>query len=171
MIVMNANQVRAVEKLAMRHSDVITEHPEKKIDAAPPALINFSSIKRDNNIVWPLISGDVSIQTGLFRDLFRIALECVPVDERYYLRTYPDVREAMEDGLFTSPRHHFIEFGYFEDRLPFRIEVDEDYYFRSNPDIKESVNSGFIPSAQVHFERYGYKEGRLPREGWSLLAN
>jgi hypothetical protein len=143
----------------------------EKVDAAPPALINFSAIKRDNNIIWPLRPGDVSIQTSLFRDLFRIALEHVPVDERYYLRTYPDVGEALEEGLFTSPRHHFIEFGYFEDRLPFRIEVDEEYYFRSNPDIKESVNSGFIPSAQVHFERYGYKEGRLPREGWSLLAN
>jgi hypothetical protein len=143
----------------------------KTVDAAPPALMNFSAIKRDNHLVWPLNSGDISIQTLLFRDLLRIALERVLVDERYYLRTYPDVGEAMAGGLFTSPRHHYIEFGYFEDRLPFRIEVDEEFYFRSNPDIKDGVTSGFIPSAQVHFERYGYKEGRLPREGWSLLAS
>jgi hypothetical protein len=155
----------------MRHRDVSTESIVQKVDVAPPALINFGAVRRENNLIWPLAPGDVTIQAGLFRDLFRIALERVPVDERYYLRTYPDVGEAVEQGLFTSPRHHYIEFGYFEDRLPFRIKVDEDYYFRSNPDIKESVNSGFVPSAQVHFERYGYKEGRLPREGWSLLAS
>jgi len=122
-------------------------------------------------VVWPFVAPDISIPMGLFRDLLRHALEHVRVDERYYLRAYPDVSDALERGAFASPRHHYIEFGYFEDRFPFRIEVDEDFYFRTNPDIKASVDAGFIPSAQVHFERHGYKEGRLPRAGWSLLAS
>lgn len=145
--------------------------PLHKVSAALPGLLNFGSIKREHNIIWPVISGEISVHTDFFRALLRLALEHVQVDERYYLRTYPDVGEAVEKGLFTSPRHHYIEFGYFEDRLPFRITVDEEFYFRANPDIKAGVDGGLIPSAQVHFERHGYNEGRLPREGWSLLAS
>lgn len=141
-----------------------------KVDVPPTRFVNFSAMKLENSLDWPVSSDKMSIETGLFRTLLRLALEHVRVDERYYLRTYPDVGEAVEEGLFRSPRHHYIEFGYFEDRLPFRIEVDEEFYFRAYPDIKASVSAGFIPSAQVHFERNGYKEGRLPREAWSLLA-
>ena len=72
--------------------------------------------------------------------------------------------------MFESTQHHYVEFGYFENRLPFRIEVDEKFYLRTNPDIASAVNDGSIPLAQVHFEHSGYKEGRLPREGWSLFA-
>jgi hypothetical protein len=136
-----------------------------------PGLMNFSAIKREHNVTWPLAAGEITLQTGLFRDLLRLSLEHVPVDEQYYLRTYPDVGVAVEQGAFTSPRHHYVEFGYFEDRWPFRIVVDEEFYFRLNPDIKAGVDAGVIPSAQFHFERHGFKEGRLPREGWSLLTN
>jgi len=144
--------------------------PLHKVSAELPGLIHFAAIKRQNNVIWPFAPGEISIHAGLFRDLLRIVLEHVQVDEPYYLRLYPDVAEALEKGLFTSPHHHYVEFGYFEDRLPFRIEVDEEFYFRVYPDIKEGVSAGAIPSAQAHFERNGYKEGRLPRESWSLLA-
>jgi hypothetical protein len=139
--------------------------------AALPGLTNFGVLKRENGIAWPLPSGDVSIRSGLLRDLLRLALEHVRIDERYYLLAYPDVGKAVEGGLFADPHHHYVEFGFFEDRLPFRVEVDEDFYFRTNPDVELSVMGGFIHSAQAHFERSGYKEGRLPREGWSLLSN
>jgi hypothetical protein len=144
--------------------------PLHKASAALPRLLNFASIKREHDIIWPAATDEIAIQTGLFRTLLRLALEHVRVDERYYLRTYPDVGEAVATGLFTSPRHHYVEFGYFEDRLPFRIEVNEEFYFRSYPDVKANVSLGYIPSAQVHFEQNGYKEGRLPREAWSLLT-
>ena len=135
-----------------------------------PRLVNFATIKRHNNIVWPLTSEKLLLQSDLIRDLLRLALEHVPVDEQYYLNSYPDVGTAVENGSFSSPRHHYITFGYFEDRLPFRIVVDDDFYFRTNPDIKAEVDAGGVPSAQYHFERYGFKEGRLPRENWSLLT-
>jgi hypothetical protein len=128
-------------------------------------------MKNQNSISWPIESDSIALKRTLFENLLRLALEHVRVDERFYLRLYPDVVDAVKKGAFASPRHHYVEFGYFEDRLPFRIEVDEEFYFRSNPDIKEGVSKGLIPSAQVHFERHGYKEGRLPREGWSLLGN
>jgi hypothetical protein len=133
--------------------------------------MNFGTLRRENSPAWLILSEEIVVKSNLFRSVLRLALEHVCVDERYYLRTYPDVQEALARDLFTGPRHHYLEFGYFEDRLPFQVEVDENFYFRSNPDIKASVDGGLIPSAQVHFERHGYKEGRLPREGWSLLTN
>ncbi len=154
----------------MRRTEVYERPQLFEAAAALPALTNFGVLKREHGIDWPLPSGDVAIRAGLLRDLLRLALEHVPVDERYYLQTYPDVGKAVESGAFADPRHHYVEFGFFEDRLPFRIEVDEDFYFRANPDVRTSVTAGFIPSAQAHFERSGYKEGRLPREGWTLLS-
>jgi hypothetical protein len=142
--------------------------PIQKNDAPTKGLKCFSTIRNENGVVWPFQPGTISIDAGLFGDLLRIALDRVEIDERYYLRSYPDVGEALENGLFSSAQHHYTEFGYFEGRLPFRIEVDEEFYFRANPDIRESVRGGLIPSAQVHFERFGYKEGRLPRDGWTL---
>jgi len=154
----------------MRVVDANERTPLPKAGAPPLQFTNFGVIKRENGVAWPSATGAVSLNLDFFRVLIRLALEHVRVDDRYYLRSYPDVGEAMENGLFTDPRHHYVEFGYFEDRLPFRIDVDEEFYFRSNPDIKASVTAGLVPSAQVHFERHGYKEGRLPREGWSLLV-
>lgn len=136
-----------------------------------PGLRHFAAIRCENaNVTWPLSPGEVSIQAGLFRDLLCLALQHVPVDENYYRLLYPDVGEAVDKGLLTSARHHYIEFGYFENRLPFRIEVDEEFYLRSYPDVRAAVDVGRLPSAQFHFDRLGYNEGRLPRESWSLLA-
>jgi hypothetical protein len=100
----------------------------------------------------------------------RFAVEHIRFDDSYYLRTYPDVAEALANGRFRDAHHHYVEFGYFEDRLPCEVEVDAAFYFRAYPDIKDAVSGGAIPSAQVHFERYGYQEGRSPREDWPLLA-
>ena len=135
-----------------------------------PALLNFGSFKREGHFQWPNPGDKITISVAVFRDLLRASLSNVVVDEKFYLSMYSDVVGAIKDGSFVSPQHHYIEYGYFEDRLPFRIKVDEDYYFRMNPDIKLSVDAGRIPSAQIHFERHGYKEGRLPRDGWSLLG-
>jgi hypothetical protein len=131
--------------------------------------MSFGMIKR--HIEWPPSSEKMLLRSDLFQDLLHLALEHVPVDEQYYLNSYPDVGIAVENGSFNSPRHHYVTFGYFEDRLPFRIAVDNDFYFRTNPDIKAQVDAGSVPSAQYHFERYGFKEGRLPRENWSLLTS
>lgn len=156
----------------MTFVDVASAGVSSNLGPALPGLRNFGSIKRHENFIWPFLDNEtkISISTKIFRDLLRLVLEQVRVDERYYVRSYPDVSAALEKGLFTSPRHHYVEFGYFEDRFPFKIEVDEEFYFRSNPDIKANVDARLLPSAQVHFERHGYKEGRLPRENWSLLT-
>lgn len=50
--------------------------------------------------------------------LIRRFLLSVPVDTEWYLSTYGDVAEAVEEGVIQSARDHFIDAGYFEGRQP-----------------------------------------------------
>ena len=84
------------------------------------------------------------------------------VDEQWYLAQYPDVAEAIAKGTKTSATQHFIDNGYFENRLLFLIPVNETWYFTTYPDVAASVRKGTESSAQAHFMRSGYREGRLP---------
>ena len=84
------------------------------------------------------------------------------MDEDWYLAQNPDIAKAVEAATTESAKRHFIEHGYFEGRLPFRIAVDERWYLLQNPDVAENVRRGVVESAQQHFELNGYREGRLP---------
>jgi len=133
-------------------------------------LLRFGELRQAHDLAWPLTTAKVSLPTALFRGLLMLALERIRFDEHYYLQAYDDVVDALAKGLFRDAHHHYVEFGYFEDRLPYRIEVDSAFYLRSYPDVEEELTAGTLQSVQEHFEMCGYKEGRLPREGWSLLA-
>ncbi|HUN39743.1 MAG TPA: hypothetical protein VMU81_05595 [Acetobacteraceae bacterium] len=99
---------------------------------------------------------------GEFLDLVRALLACVQVDEAWYLNTYADVAQAIEEGKVANARDHFINDGYFEGRWPFAIVVDERWYLAQNPGVAEYIRSGQLRSAQQHFDHDGYREGRLP---------
>jgi hypothetical protein len=86
----------------------------------------------------------------------------VEVDERWYLERYPDIADAIEQGLVHSARVHFVNDGYFEGRMPFPIHVDERYYLSQNKGVAEYVRKGMLESGQQHFDENGYAEGRLP---------
>lgn len=144
--------------------------PPPGIDDFPFRLPNFRILQQEHGFLWPSTSDKVSVATGLLMGLLRCVLQTVHFDERYYLYLYSDVAEAVANGQFRNAHHHYVEFGYFEDRLPFRVEVDEAFYFWEYPDIEAEVSAGTLSSAQEHFELCGYREGRLPRENWSLLA-
>lgn len=106
-------------------------------------------------------------QTGLLSEdrlqqAVRMLLRGVCFDEDWYLRQYPDVKEAVANGVFRSAKQHFVESGYFEGRRPARVVVDENWYSRAYPDVGESVEFGETSSCQEHFDRYGEGEGRLP---------
>jgi len=100
--------------------------------------------------------------------LAKLALR-VLVDEAFYRARYPDIGEAIEQGQFASARHHYIHYGYREDRMPHRITVDDAFYRTTYPDILQGLRSGRLASAQAHFDNFGFKEGRLPYEGWTLF--
>lgn len=110
----------------------------------------------------PAIPGRVTIGYEAFLDLLKRILADIVLDEEWYLRHNPDVERGIKNGLLQSARQHFLDHGFFEGRLPFRMSVDSDWYLRRNPDIAEDVQSGRVASAQEHFNMVGYREGRLP---------
>ncbi len=94
--------------------------------------------------------------------MIRRLIAGVEVDEEWYLERYPDIAEAIQQGIVASGRAHFVSDGYFEGRVPFAIEVDERFYLRENPGVADYVRKGMLKSGQQHFDENGYKEGRLP---------
>lgn len=138
---------------AMQHSLAHSGHvmPFKRtmerIGLDPRRLPNPITLSRDD-LQW------------LLKELLR----GIDVDEGWYRMAYPDVDEAIRQGMYKSAKHHFVENGYFEGRRPGQVIIDESWYLQANPDIAEGIASGEIGSCQEHFDRYGEAEGRLPRE-------
>jgi hypothetical protein len=94
--------------------------------------------------------------------MLRRLLSMVEVDEEWYLKRYPDIADAIEQGLVPSARAHFINDGFFEGRWPFPMQVDERYYLLQNAGVADFVRKGLLESGQQHFDENGYVEGRLP---------
>jgi hypothetical protein len=119
--------------------------------------------------------GDVSVprmvpvSSRLLGMLFEAIAERIRVDEEWYCAHYPDIGEAIVAGKFESARHHYLKFGYLENRLPHYIAVDEAFYRAANKDIAEKLRLGHLQSAQQHFEQFGFREGRIPFKGWRLF--
>jgi hypothetical protein len=95
-------------------------------------------------------------------EFLKLLLQSVDVDEKWYRLKYPDVADAIDDGVFRSAKHHFVESGYFEGRLPAELKVDEAWYAAEYEDVAEGVKDGAIPSILQHFRQHGYEEGRRP---------
>ena len=96
-----------------------------------------------------------------FLDIVRLLLRGVAFDEAWYLAEYPDIAEAVAAGDLRSARHHFIDSGYFEGRMPRALEIDEAWYLAEYPDVAEGIARGEIESARQHFLEHGYEEGRF----------
>jgi hypothetical protein len=96
-------------------------------------------------------------------EMIKTLLRCIDFDEEWYLKTYPDIAEAVKEGRIESGRWHFLENGYFEGRLPAPVKIDEKWYLKNNPDVAVAVKEGIVASAEAHFRETGYFEGRLPR--------
>src|SRR5580698_6113333 len=60
--------------------------------------------------------------------MVRKMISGIDVDEQWYLERYPDIADAIQQGLVKSAQLHFVNDGYFEGRMPFPIHVDERYY-------------------------------------------
>lgn len=94
--------------------------------------------------------------------MVRVLLTVVEVDEEFYLSRNQDVADGVRNGTIRSAREHFVDHGYFEGRLPYRIEVDEEWYLERHADLADSVREGTYATAQEHFDGPGYPEGREP---------
>jgi hypothetical protein len=95
-----------------------------------------------------------------FKAFMREILLAMPFDEAWYLARYPDVAEVVTQGK-TTARDHYVEFGYFEGRLPGLNGFDAAAYCRAYPDLAHLLSHpGSIELASGHFVEHGYREGR-----------
>lgn len=124
----------------------------------------YEVIKKNLNMQKSGAKKAVELRPAELTQLIKTFLRGISIDESWYLRTYPDVAAAVRVGTYKSARHHFIEEGYFEGRIPAPPTIDEQWYVKNNPDVAAGLKSGTIQSARQHFEEHGYKEGRLPSE-------
>jgi hypothetical protein len=127
-------------------------------------LLPFNVLKNSMKLLSVKGQLKVDMTYDEFLDFVKKFLQAVPIDEKWYRTTYPDVDEAIRAGAYHSARQHFVEHGYFEGRRPFELEIDEAFYMKHYPDIQESVAKGLVESARDHFVRHGYEEGRVPAE-------
>lgn len=124
----------------------------------------FEILKQKFRVVGANGKGRIDMKYADFIDLLKLMLRAVAVDEDWYRRSYPDVEDAIKAGTYKSAKHHFVEEGYFEGRLPYEFGVDEHWYKSNYPDIAAGLKAGALGSPKEHFIAHGYREGRLPTE-------
>ncbi|WP_162561150.1 hypothetical protein [Methylobacterium terrae] len=131
----------------------------------------FSSRINKNLAIQRISDGnrEYVIVDEIFSEIVRFALKQIDFDENWYLDRYKDVGTAIKEGIFLNAKDHFVEHGYFEGRLPYRIPVDEKFYLLKYPDVMTAIRSGVCKNASEHFYIYGAQEGRLPHAGFTLF--
>ena len=122
----------------------------------------FETVKGMLNVISVRGKTRVDMTYEDLQKMVRTLLTVVEVDEDFYLSRYPDVAHGVRNGTIQSARGHFVDHGYFEGRLPYRIEVDEKWYAETHPDLAPSIGTSEYPTAQAHFDGPGYPEGRQP---------
>jgi hypothetical protein len=135
----------------------MTVKPPPSVEVTFPELKQLTGDQNSNP--------EITLSAGTVRSLVELLLNFWPFDEQWYLTTYPDIAEAVRQGTFASGRAHYLHFGYFENRLPFKPEVDAGWYAKEYPDVAESIEVGISKSALEHFIASGYREGRQPTSG------
>ncbi|WP_086634887.1 hypothetical protein [Acetobacter sp. DsW_059] len=104
----------------------------------------------------------ISVPKDLFIFLLHTYMMQQPFNEAQYLKTNPDVAEAVNRGAIDSGLTHFLNAGYWEEREGGSYKFSEDWYLRQNPDVAVSVRLGEIISGKKHYHLYGKSEWRCP---------
>jgi hypothetical protein len=110
----------------------------------------------------------IAVDKNYLVDLLKPVLRRIHVDEAWYLQSNPDVVQAIDASLVNSGADHYVNFGYYEHRMPYEINVDEAWYLAQYPDVADAVSKGVIGAARDHFYAAGFKEGRIPYAGFSF---
>ena len=131
-------------------------------------LQQFTSYIAKGHIRGDTDAAFLTVSRSIIVDLFSFLLERVQFDEEYYRNSNPDLASAEKSGQITSLHTHYMEHGYFENRLPCRVDVDVAFYTETYPDVGDAVIAGRVASPAWHFETFGFREGRLPRQGWQF---
>jgi len=105
--------------------------------------------------------------------------------EAFYLSWYPDVRDSVKNGFFSSGFDHFQQFGMAEGRqykcrggcvddcfdngltitklivASKPCKEGEDHYLRQHPDVKKAIKEGEFSSGFEHWKKHGQLEFRM----------
>ncbi len=130
----------------------------------------YATLVNRKTVVQSTSTTYFAVDQHLFFSLMEAALECVAIDEDWYLGKYDDVAEAIRAGSVKSAAHHYRRFGYYEHRLPYPIDVAQDWYLEVYTDVRDGLQKKNFASAQAHFETVGFREGRLPYANFSLAT-
>lgn len=104
--------------------------------------------------------GEVVYSQEAIDALFKIIARSIPVDANYYLTSHPDLAEASVRGELLSPVEHYVEHGFYEDRLPCRPYIEEAAYLARYPDVAQAIQQGAVASATDHWIEFGRFEER-----------
>jgi hypothetical protein len=137
-------------------------------DAHPLPIVTFADLSNAKIVMLSPKPPYYIVEKYFLQTCLRALTERIPFDEQWYLAKYPDVAGAIRHGKVQDAHEHYVQHGYFEHRMPFRISVNTPWYLNQNPDVRDAVAQRHFSSAQEHFELIGYREGRLPFEGFSL---
>lgn len=110
----------------------------------------------------------IAVEVSYLTQILRPLIGQIFVDDNWYVNRYPDVIAAIREGNLTDASEHYALFGYYEHRMPYKIQVDERWYLSQYGDITKAVESGVFDSGQSHFDDCGYREGRVPFANFRL---
>jgi hypothetical protein len=125
------------------------------------AVWNFERLQKDLSRLAIKVEKDTLYPQAAVDRLFEVLARSIPIDEKYYFSQYPDIQQAVEAGEISGAAQHYVEHGFYEDRLPCDILIDENDYLARYPDIADGIKSGDVESATDHWLRFGRYEGRV----------
>ena len=105
----------------------------------------------------------VCISTNAIRKLIECAVLMHPVNEPEYLKDNPDVQAAILSGDLKNATQHYRVAGYYENRLPGRMDFDPDWYHSNYADIAQTFAPSQKKEMYEHYRSSGYIEGRAGR--------
>jgi hypothetical protein len=97
-----------------------------------------------------------------FLALMQELLAFADFDEAWYLSTYKDVAAAVAQKQFKSARDHYLNYGYFEGRLPNARGFDAAYYAKQHADVVRAMKGSDPAKMLEQYLSHGYAEGRRP---------
>lgn len=122
-------------------------------------LSDHDLIKLDWKVVCENISSVYSQEEP--GDVYEFEITSSNFDTEFYLKKYPDVKKAIDEGVLISANQHYVLYGKAESKIALPLEpFNEAFYLSLYRDVKEAVNNGIYESGLEHFVRYGQAEGR-----------
>ena len=116
---------------------------------------------------WEQGHETLTISRSGFLTLMQELLAFADFDEAWYLTTYEDVADAVSQKKIASARDHYLQYGYFEGRVPTAKGFDAAYYAKQHADVVKALKGSDPKQLLRHFIDFGYAEGR---QGSALRA-